>query len=105
MARTVASQLRIQFSVGRSGFGLTGRFLSMNTCFEFHFSDEVLEKYALRSLSNWDRRPLDEHLPRCKDCRTRLMKVEEYILVVRAALSELEIHPNARFSVQSVFAL
>jgi hypothetical protein len=49
--------------------------------------------------------PLEEHLPLCEDCRTRLMKVEEYILVVRAALTELEIHSNARIGAQSVFAL
>jgi hypothetical protein len=77
----------------------------MNFSFELHFPDDVLEKYVLGSLSNLDCGPLREHLPLCEDCRTRLTKVEEYILVVRAALTELGIHPTVRFSAQSVFAL
>ena len=77
----------------------------MSTCIVLHFPDDVLEKYAMGSLSNLDCGPLEEHLPLCEDCRTRLMKVDEYILVVRAALTELEIHSNARIGAQSVFAL
>lgn len=77
----------------------------MNTCVELHFPDDVLEKYALGSLSNLDCGPLEEHLPHCEDCLARLMKAEEYILVIRAALMELKLHPTARFPAQSVLAL
>jgi hypothetical protein len=77
----------------------------MSICMVLHFPDDVLEKYALGSLFNVDCGLLEEHLTLCAGCRTRLMKVEEYILVVRAALMELEMSPNARYGAQSVFAL
>jgi hypothetical protein len=77
----------------------------MNICFESHFPDGVLEQYALGTLFSLDYGPLEEHLMLCKTCQTRLMEVEEFVLVIRAALTQLATHPNARFSAQSAFAL
>ena len=77
----------------------------MNICFESHFPDDVLEKYAMGTLFNLDFCPLEEHLLLCAACQTRLTEIEEYILVLRAALTELATHPHARFSAQSALAL
>jgi hypothetical protein len=77
----------------------------MNICFQSHFPDDHLERYATEKISSPDCGPLEEHLLLCEDCQTRLLKIEEFILVTRAALAELEEHPNARFSAQSAFAL
>jgi hypothetical protein len=77
----------------------------MNTCGVVHFPDDVLEIYAMGSLSNLDCGPLEEHLQLCGHCRTRLTNVEEYILVLRTALKELQLHPTARLGAQSVLVL
>ncbi len=70
----------------------------MNTCFELHFPDDLFEQYTLGTASNPDCRLLEEHLLLCVACRRRLMKVEEFVLVVRTALAELGVH--ARGSAQ-----
>ena len=77
----------------------------MNICFESHFPDDVLEKYAMGTLSNLDYGPLEEHLLLCTTCQTRLAEVEEFVLVIRVALAQLALNPHARFSAQSAFAL
>jgi len=77
----------------------------MNTLFESHFPDEILERYAMGKTPSLDCGPLEEHLLLCESCRTRLKKIEEFILVVRAALVELEVHPHARFGPQPALAL
>jgi len=77
----------------------------MNICFESHFPDDLLEKYALGTASNLDCAPLEEHLLLCVDCQTRLAEIEEFILIVQAALVELEARPDGRFSAQSALAL
>jgi predicted anti-sigma-YlaC factor YlaD len=92
----------------------------MNTCFESHspeshfpephfpephFPEHVLESYAMGKAPSLDYGPLEEHLLLCEACRQRLMKVEEFILVIRAALAEMEVHPHARFGPQPAFAL
>ena len=65
----------------------------MNACFELHFPDDLFEQYALGA-SNPNCRLLEEHLLFCVACRRRLMKVEEFILVIRTALAELRMHPR-----------
>jgi hypothetical protein len=87
----------------------------MNTYFESHipdahspdahFPDDILESYAMRKAPSLDCGPLEEHLLLCEACRTRLMKIEEFILVVRAALAELQTHPLTRIGPQAALAL
>lgn len=77
----------------------------MNICLELHFPDDVLEKYALGMVSGQDCGPLEEHLLLCAHCRARLMTIEEFIQVIRAALTQLKAHPQARFSAESAFVL
>ncbi len=77
----------------------------MNTCFESHFPDEVFEKYVMGKLASLDYGPLEEHLLLCSTCQTRLNQVEEFVLVIRAALTRLASNPHARFSAQSAYAL
>jgi hypothetical protein len=77
----------------------------MNICFESHFTGDVLERYAMGTLSSFDYGPLEEHLLLCKPCQTRLMELEEFVLVIRAALTQLAIHPQPRFTAQSAYAL
>jgi hypothetical protein len=76
----------------------------MNTCFELHFPDDLFEQYSLGMASNPDCRLLEEHLLLCMTCQRRLMKVEEFILVVRTALAELGMYPQAQFSAESALA-
>ena len=77
----------------------------MNICFRSHFSDDVLERYAIGKASTRDCGSLEEHLLLCAHCETRLKRIEEFIGVMRAALEELEVPPHARFSAQSALAL
>ena len=59
----------------------------MNSCLELHYPDDVLERCAMGGLSSLDYVPLEEHLLICTACQTKLLAVEEYIAVVRAALA------------------
>jgi anti-sigma factor ChrR (cupin superfamily) len=77
----------------------------LNTCFDSHFSDELLEKYALGRVSVLDCASLEGHLLICSDCQTHLATIEEYLAVMRAALAELEVHAQARMGAQSAIAL
>ena len=56
-------------------------------------------------VSHLDCGPLEEHLILCAACRKRLMQVEEFILVIRAALNELDTHSETRIGAQSALAL
>jgi hypothetical protein len=67
----------------------------MNTCCELHFPDDLFEQYTLGMVSNQDSRLLEEHLLLCVACQRRLMKVEEFILILRSALAELGVHPQS----------
>jgi uncharacterized CHY-type Zn-finger protein len=75
----------------------------MNTC--FRFPGDELERYAMGKVSHLDCGRLEEHLILCAACRKRLMQMEEFILVIRAALTELGTHPEARISARSAFAV
>jgi anti-sigma factor RsiW len=57
----------------------------MNTNFCSHIPEDMLEKYALGSLSDAKFAPLDEHLLICPACQTNLQTVSEYIAVMKAA--------------------
>lgn len=60
----------------------------MNFCLRVHFSDQVLECYAMGRLSNLAGALLEEHLLICTACQTRLVAIEDYVVVLRAALAE-----------------
>ena len=77
----------------------------MNTCFEAHFPDEFLESYAMSELFSPDCGPLEEHLLLCVACQKRLIKVEEFILIAKAAMAQLALQPGARISAQSALTL
>lgn len=74
-------------------------------CLESHLPEDVLELYAMGKLSNLDCVPLEEHLLICTPCQTRLMAVDEFVRVIRAATSSLASHQPARIGVQSAYAL
>ena len=61
----------------------------MNFCLKVHFADHVLERYAMGKLSNLAGALLEEHVLICEACQTRLVTIEEYLLVLRAALAAL----------------
>jgi hypothetical protein len=77
----------------------------LNICFDSHFPDQLLEKYALGSASDLDCASLEGHLLLCVDCQTQLAKVEEYLAVIRAALRELALDTPVRIGTQSALAL
>lgn len=65
----------------------------MNTGFDSHVTEDVLEAYAMRKLSGRDVAPLEEHLLICLVCQTRLDEVEEYVGIAKAAAAALSRHP------------
>jgi anti-sigma factor RsiW len=67
----------------------------MNTGFNNHVSEEVLETYALGKLSDEDCAPLEEHLLLCCICQRRLERTDEYLRVIKAAASSLDHGPAA----------
>ena len=66
----------------------------MNRTAKNHFPDDVLEKYAMGRLAADAAAPIEEHLLVCSSCRSRLDALEEYIQVLRAALSALASDPT-----------
>lgn len=59
-----------------------------------HIPDDLLEEYALGRVPARDSAPLDEHLLICPTCQYNLKEIDEYILVMKAAIAALP----ARFS-------
>jgi len=57
-----------------------------------HIDDDVLEQYALGSLGPELLAAIEEHLLTCRDCQTRLIAVDEFIGLFRAAA----VQPDAR---------
>jgi hypothetical protein len=57
----------------------------MNASFDRHFSEEILEEYALGMQSEEDCTPLEEHLLICPACQDLLAEADEYIGIVKAA--------------------
>ena len=51
-----------------------------------HISEEMLERYALKQLSEAHLESLEEHLLICPQCQDRLDAVDEYIATMRLAL-------------------
>ena len=51
-----------------------------------HMSEELLERYAMEKMPDWESAPVEEHLLICQFCRTRLEKVDEFVALMEAAL-------------------
>ena len=75
----------------------------MNFCLEL--PDDVLERYAMGTLSGPDFIPLEEHLLVCTTCQSRLAALEDFVQVIRSALAALALHPVARISAQHALSL
>jgi anti-sigma factor RsiW len=59
----------------------------MNASRDGHFSAEAWEEYARGTLSEEDSEPLEEHLLVCPACQDSLAASDDYIRVVKAAMS------------------
>ncbi len=59
----------------------------MNASRDRHFSAEAWEEYARGMPSEEDSKPLEEHLLVCLACQDSLAGSDEYIRVVKAAMS------------------
>lgn len=59
----------------------------MNTGFDLHLTEDVLEMYVLGQLSRQDCVSAEEHLLICPDCMNRLDQCEAYIRVMKVAAS------------------
>jgi hypothetical protein len=57
----------------------------MNVHFSSHFSQDVLELYALGMVSGDSCSDVEEHLRICPRCQAQLEAADTYISVVRAA--------------------
>lgn len=68
----------------------------MNTGFDLHLTEDVLESYALAQLSAQDCPATEEHLLICPICQDRLDRAEEYIRIVKVATSILADRPLCR---------
>ena len=55
-----------------------------------HISEDILENYALGKLSNDASAPVEEHLLVCPTCQDALQEADDYIGVIKAAVSSLE---------------
>jgi hypothetical protein len=60
-----------------------------------HIPKEILEKYALNTLSSQETGPLEEHLLICQRCRTNLEELDEFVAVMKAALAASSPNPPA----------
>ena len=61
----------------------------MNAGFDRHFSEQVLEDYALGMLSEENCAALEEHLLICPLCQDLLADADEYVQAAKAAAALL----------------
>lgn len=59
----------------------------MNSDLDRHFAAEDWEQYALGMRSDQDRCRLEEHLLLCSVCQGRLAEADEYVEVMKTALT------------------
>ena len=60
----------------------------MKASFSSHISEELLEQYAFRRLTEQESAPVEEHLLICPTCQDRLKEVDDYIQVMKLAASQ-----------------
>src|SRR5690348_719537 len=56
--------------------------------FSSHISEDLLEKYALRKLTEPELATVEEHLLVCPKCQDHLDEVDEYIQVMKLAVAQ-----------------
>jgi anti-sigma factor RsiW len=59
----------------------------MNNGFDRHFPYHVWEDYAMGALSHADGAPVEKHLLICSACQHLVAEADEYIEIVKAALT------------------
>lgn len=55
-----------------------------------HFSEELLEKYAMGRMAEEQTQPLEEHLLLCSECQTRVALLDDYVGAAKTAAAALE---------------
>jgi hypothetical protein len=55
-----------------------------------HIPEDLLERYAMGGLPHQDRGRLHKHLLHCSSCQIQLQQIDEYVKVMKAALTALE---------------
>ncbi len=68
----------------------------METEFDRHFADELLETYSIGHLPEEQLPALEEHLLMCSDCQVRLTSIDQYVQVARAAAADLARRETSR---------
>ena len=68
----------------------------MKASYSSHISEELLEQYAFRRLTEPQSAPVEEHLLICPTCQDRLDEIENYIQVMKLAASRQR--QKSRFS-------
>jgi hypothetical protein len=58
-----------------------------------HIEEEVLDRYAVGSLSAESIPEVEEHLLICSFCQGRLAETDEFLIHFRAAASQIDAHP------------
>lgn len=59
-----------------------------------HIEDDLLDRYALGSLRGELLAPVEEHLLICPHCQTRLIAVDEFVGLFRAAATQPDARPR-----------
>ena len=65
----------------------------METSFGSHLQEDVLERYAMGTLSEQESAPVEEHLLICSACQNALAEIDEYICVARSATAAMSRKP------------
>jgi uncharacterized CHY-type Zn-finger protein len=54
-----------------------------------HAAEDVLERYAMRTLPALEVESLEEHLLICAECRDRLTAADDYVAAMEAAAAKI----------------
>jgi len=68
----------------------------MGKAFDFHLSEELLERYAMGASSEEETAQADEHLILCPDCQDKLQEVDDFVKAFRIAAPKLRSEAGAR---------
>jgi hypothetical protein len=61
---------------------------------ESHSPEEVLERYAMRSLSEDESETLEDHLMFCRQCQMQLEQIESFLFAARQASRKIREEPR-----------